>query len=896
MLHLFAGMALAQFQQSKLPLADPFVFYEDGTYYAYGTHHNDGIVVFTSTNLIEWEQHSSLALHKDNCTEKVWFWAPEVYHIGDEYIMYFSANEHLFAAKSSSPLGPFVQVGGYQMEGLIGSEKCIDSSMFIDDDGTAYLFFVRFTDGNCIWMCRLADDHITPVPGTLKHCFSVSAAWENIAPRVVEGPNMVKHNGIYYLTYSANNYVSMDYAVGYATTTSLTNPQWTKASGNPILRRIYDLVGTGHHTLFTDADGDMRIAFHAHNSTTAIHPRLTYIGRMQFNGGALEVAKEPFLRPVLTGERSIGYEPALLIDTERGYERGGSAVIDLNADGHLDRIAGGVVRSVQNDATTDAFGKRRAMHIALWDDATKAWNELDGKASAIQVADYPVILPCDINHDGLPDVVAFEQIGSSTTADVYVKNLGTEGVFLGNGDGTFRQAQVTITDAAGTVLDFDIRAPHTAAVLDCNNDGLTDIVCLGYQDDRIYNYVLINRGFTADSFTFTAVPFLEGYKLSNAVVKAADFNADGLADFIVSAKVSGVEGMKALTEIFLNNAAAPGTFTPMDLRNTSTVVKPKSGGTLQVADFNGDGRPDFYLAGTGDSNLGDNDYEQTVYLNKGGAVPTFKTITGHLKTTIYKSCNTATAAGVIDWNGDGSFDIVVSGTSEKLNSKTTAYVYTNQKCTGVMYCYAQLPGAMSLTMSFPDWNGDGVPDYCNQGYSKDDVYLTNSQLGRTMMVCLNSSAATRRPDAPVNLTATPGEQGVELKWEAPASAVGCESFEYYVKDADGNRVTDCLALADGTRLAHAMGNAGGNRSITFFPPKSGTYTWGVQMIDARYQGSAFAEGGSFTYEGSGVDVVATDSATREEHWSVAGQPVAPAEPGLHIVRHANGTVEKQLKR
>ena len=27
MLHLFAGMVLAQFQQSKLPLADPFVFY-----------------------------------------------------------------------------------------------------------------------------------------------------------------------------------------------------------------------------------------------------------------------------------------------------------------------------------------------------------------------------------------------------------------------------------------------------------------------------------------------------------------------------------------------------------------------------------------------------------------------------------------------------------------------------------------------------------------------------------------------------------------------------------------------------------------------------------------------------------------------------------------------------
>lgn len=121
-----AAAAVAQYQVSKLPLADPFVFYEDGTYYAYGTHSGDGIVVFTSDNLIEWQQQSQLALHKNDCTEKQWFWAPEVYRVGDGYVMYYSANEHLFAARSESPLGPFVQVGGYQMESLIGSEKCID--------------------------------------------------------------------------------------------------------------------------------------------------------------------------------------------------------------------------------------------------------------------------------------------------------------------------------------------------------------------------------------------------------------------------------------------------------------------------------------------------------------------------------------------------------------------------------------------------------------------------------------------------------------------------------------------------------------------------------------------------------------------------------------------------
>lgn len=899
MLLLCAVVAVAQFQQSKLPLADPYVFYENGTYYAYGTYSNDGIVVFTSPDLVEWEQQPQLALHKDNCTESIWFWAPEVYHIGDEYIMYYSANEHLFVAKSDSPLGPFVQYGGYQMEPLLGSEKCIDSSMFIDDDGTAYLFFVRFTDGNCIWMCRLADDYTTPEEGTLKYCFSASSGWETKQARVVEGPNMVKHNGIYYLTYSANDYQSQDYSVGYATTTSLSSPDWKKASNNPIVRRVYDLVGTGHHTIFNDAEGDMRIAFHAHNSSSAVHPRLTYIGRMNFtDNDLLELTKEPFIRPVLKGERRVGYEPAFFIDTERGYERGGSLVLDLNNDGHLDMISGGATRSIQNDLTSDSFGKRRAMHVCLWDDATKSWTDLDGKASAIQVAEYPIFLPCDINHDGVPDVVAFELVGKSTTNDVYVKKLDSQGVFLGNGDGTFRAAQLTIKDADGVHIDFDIRAPHTAALLDCNNDGLTDIVCVGYQADVSYNYVLVNNGFSGDSFNFTAVPILEGYKLQYPELRTADFNGDGFCDFILAAKVENQSGISAITEIFLNDPAAPGNFTAMNLRETSTVVKPKSAGALQVADFNGDGLPDFFLTGLGDYNLGDSEFEQTVYLNKGGTNPTFKTMTGHLKSNIYKSTYFPGSVGVIDWNGDGSYDIVISGTSENIGNKTTAHVYANQKCTGVMYGFAQLPGAMSHTISFPDFDGDGVIDYCCQGYYKDEIYLTNDQLGRTMVVALNSNAAPSRPDAPTSPSATVGEKSVTLSWEAPASATGCESFEFFVKDSNGNLVNDCLSFVggtlDGVRKSQTAGNAGGNKSIVFFPPKNDTYTWGVQTVNAAYLGSTFATGGEFTIEGAGIGAVEKDKAAETQHYNVAGVPVEADTPGIHIVRHSDGSNTKQV--
>lgn len=44
---------------------------------------------------------------------------------------------------------------------MIADEKCIDNSLFIDDDGTPYLFFDRFNDGLNIWVAELEKDLMT---------------------------------------------------------------------------------------------------------------------------------------------------------------------------------------------------------------------------------------------------------------------------------------------------------------------------------------------------------------------------------------------------------------------------------------------------------------------------------------------------------------------------------------------------------------------------------------------------------------------------------------------------------------------------------------------------------------------------------------------------------------
>lgn len=266
----------------KVPLGDPFIMLWEGKYYAYGTYSDNGIAVFVSDDLLKWSSTTSLALHKDDVWADRWFWAPEVYHVNGKFYMYYSADEHICVATSSSPLGPFKQE---IQKPMIEDEKCIDNSLFIDDDGKPYLIFDRFNDGLNIWIAELESNLTEIKPATMKKCINVSQPWEEVWPRVNEGSFIVKRNGVYYMTYSANSYESQFYGVGVATATNITGP-WTKYEGNPIFQKPGNLVGVGHSAMFTDKEGKLRIVFHAHNSTAKIHPRHMYISTVSFENKA----------------------------------------------------------------------------------------------------------------------------------------------------------------------------------------------------------------------------------------------------------------------------------------------------------------------------------------------------------------------------------------------------------------------------------------------------------------------------------------------------------------------------------------------------------------------------------------------------------------------------------
>lgn len=289
-------------KQNKVPLGDPFIMLWEGKYFAYGTLSDDGIAVFVSDDLLTWRVPAAvsdgLALHKDDVWADKWFWAPEVYHVNGEFYMYYSANEHMCVATSNSPLGPFKQE---VKAPILENEKTIDNSLFIDDDGKAYLFFDRFNDGLNIWVAELEDDLLNIKPNTMKKCISVSQPWEEVWPRVNEGAYVIKRDDSYYMTYSANSYESPFYGIGFATAPNALGP-WTKYKNNPIFQKPKDLIGVGHSAMFNDEDGKLRVVFHAHNSTTKIHPRHMYISTVGFeekNEQHVMTIDEDFITPVL---------------------------------------------------------------------------------------------------------------------------------------------------------------------------------------------------------------------------------------------------------------------------------------------------------------------------------------------------------------------------------------------------------------------------------------------------------------------------------------------------------------------------------------------------------------------------------------------------------------------
>lgn len=272
--------------KDTLLLADPTIFLDNGTYYLYGTSGSQGFKVYQSTDLKNWKGpvgvKDGYALSRGDAYGSKGFWAPQVFKHRGIYYMAYTANEQIAIATSTSPLGPFTQK---VIKPLSGTGKQIDPFVFFDKDGKPYMYHVKLQEGNRIFVTPMQDDLSDVLPIASAECIAGTMLWENTEKTgwpVTEGPTVIWHSGKYYLIYSANDFRSKDYAVGYATSDSPLGP-WKKYEGNPVIsRHQVQHNGPGHGDLFKDKKGKYRYVLHVHNAESTVSPRLSAITSIKF--------------------------------------------------------------------------------------------------------------------------------------------------------------------------------------------------------------------------------------------------------------------------------------------------------------------------------------------------------------------------------------------------------------------------------------------------------------------------------------------------------------------------------------------------------------------------------------------------------------------------------------
>lgn len=262
---------LAQYRHISNPIvpgyfADPTIIKDKGVFYIYATIDPWGgeeLGVFETRDFVHFTQRHLNWPTKKACTSPTtngsMVWAPSVVQGRDgKFYMYVSVGSEVWAGVADAPLGPWknIKPDGTPLvtHGDFPKVHNIDADCFIDDDGSAYLYWgsgFNWVNGHCMAV-KLKKDMYTfdgrPTEVTTPHYF--------------EGPHMMKRDGKYYLMFSSGKATDATYCVGYAMGASPLGP-FTEGANSPILATTPDstTIGPGHHTTFSEK-GQYYILYH----------------------------------------------------------------------------------------------------------------------------------------------------------------------------------------------------------------------------------------------------------------------------------------------------------------------------------------------------------------------------------------------------------------------------------------------------------------------------------------------------------------------------------------------------------------------------------------------------------------------------------------------------------
>jgi beta-xylosidase len=229
--------------------ADPAAIVHNDTVYLYAGHDEapnnfhfyrmNEWLVFSSTNMVDWESHPVPLKVSDFEWAKADAWAAQVLEKDGKFYWYVTVEHGTIPGKSigvavsDSPVGPFKDVLG---KALITNDMTketdiswddIDPTVFVDDDGQAYLFW-----GNTACYYAKLKDNMVELDGDIKTID---------LPNFTEAPYIHKKGDWYYLSYA----YQFPEKTAYAMSKSLEGPWEYKG----ILNELAGNTNTNHQAI-----------------------------------------------------------------------------------------------------------------------------------------------------------------------------------------------------------------------------------------------------------------------------------------------------------------------------------------------------------------------------------------------------------------------------------------------------------------------------------------------------------------------------------------------------------------------------------------------------------------------------------------------------------------------
>ncbi|MBO4414798.1 MAG: glycoside hydrolase family 43 protein [Lachnospiraceae bacterium] len=201
----------------SLYTADPAPMVYGDTLYLYTTHDEDRLVnhfytmnnwhCYSTKNMTDWTDHGEIFSLDDISWADGRAWAPQCIERNGKFYLYCPVHKAgggmaIAVGVSENPAGPFKDLGYPLIDE--GDWNDIDPTVFIDDDGQAYLYFgnpeLRYVLLNEDMISYDQNIGIGKIPMT-EEAFSKGSHMSGTS--YGEGPWFYKRNGKYYMVYAA---------------------------------------------------------------------------------------------------------------------------------------------------------------------------------------------------------------------------------------------------------------------------------------------------------------------------------------------------------------------------------------------------------------------------------------------------------------------------------------------------------------------------------------------------------------------------------------------------------------------------------------------------------------------------------------------------------------------